>query len=218
MAMKKAEMESHAEDYQRLIALVRKLLHEKQYVRATRAALQAWEHIDGMMRYARKYEDREFATIEAIEVVLRYAPLVFDVESLDRLEALLKEKRAIEKNTEDELSTKLDAARLLMKEAHALWTHIEANGVCRQDYLRRDLGGDQEIWRNIAETWEKMGLLKRTPIAGSYELELVTRMGSVVSAKCSACGGVHEAPMGMFLEPQQCPECSTNDYFVMLSQ
>jgi uncharacterized OB-fold protein len=67
----------------------------------------------------------------------------------------------------------------------------------------------------VAEAWERMGLVRRTPAGGSYRLALSTRTGQVVSGKCPACGHVADAPKAMFFEPMTCPACSINATFVI---
>jgi hypothetical protein len=169
-----------------------------------------------MMQYARKYEGVSFESVESIDFVLRFAPLLFDFVSLDSLEELLKRQRRIERDTSDDLAQRLAEARQRMWDAHRMWTHLEQTPGARQDELGRVLGGDQNRWRGVAETWEAMALLVRTPNRGSYRLALSTRMGEVVSAKCSACGAGAEAPKAMFLEPLTCRECRSTVSFVLL--
>ena len=59
MAMKKAEMEAHAEGYR--AQLHRHVTAESRgmYRAAVDAAMEAWGHIDGMMQYERKYQENE---------------------------------------------------------------------------------------------------------------------------------------------------------------
>jgi hypothetical protein len=217
MAMTKVEMEHHQKQYQSLMADARSAEQAGLYRIAIEKALASWEHIDGMMQYERRYESKEFRSVPAIDLTLRYAPLLLDFASLDALEGLLKDCRRIEKNTSDSLVDKLAAARALMREAHRLWDHLEWNPRSRQDELRRLLGGDQEQWRGIAEAWDKMGLLRRESEGGTYRLSLSTRMGEVVLAKCPGCGNIVEAPKAMCLEDMVCPECEATTLFVILS-
>jgi len=167
-----------------------------------------------MMQYGRRYADEEYGSLESVEIVLKHAPLLFDFESLRELHDLLKSFRRIDKNTEDDLVSRLAAAEELMHTAHKLWNCIENASGIRQDQLRRTLGGDQAQWRSMAETWENMGVLKRDSIAGSYELRFSTQMESPVQAKCSSCGSTHEARKSAFLEKQDCPHCSTKTWFI----
>ena len=218
MAMKKAELEEHRSRYQALMSRARAAQREGLYREAVELALSSWDHVDGMMQYERRYEKREFASIESIDVVLRFSPALLDFPSLDKLEALLKDYRRIDKNTSESLVEKLAAARSLMWQAHGMWDHLEQHPDTRQDELRQILGGDQNQWRSLAEMWEKMGLVCRTPEGGSYRLALSTRMGKVVPGKCSSCGAVSEAPKAMFLEELACPDCHTKAMFVMLTQ
>ena len=214
--MKKAEMEHHCREYRAWMSKAQSAHQEGLYREAVEAALSSWDYIDGMMQYERRYEDREFDGIKAIDMVLKYAPLLLDFRNFDKLEALLKNQRRIEKNTSESLGDRLTQARTLMWDAHRMWDHLEQHGETRQDKLSRVLGGEQDQWRMVAETWEKMGLLQRTPEGGSYRLALSTRMGKVVSAKCPSCGAVAEAPKAMFLEDMSCPHCRAKVLFVLL--
>jgi len=216
MAMKKAEMEEHRADYQALVSKARLAEREGLFSRAVELGLSCWDHIDGMMQYERRYEQREFSSIEAIDIVLRHSPLLLDFRNLEKLEGLLKDYRRIDKNTSVSLADRLTEARALLWDAHRLWDHIERNPGARQDKLRQVLGGDQCKWRAITEKWEKMGLLVRTSEGASYRLRLSTRMGALVKAKCPSCGTIADGPKAMFLEELDCPECRENVLFVLL--
>ena len=95
---------------------------------AVELSVTALDHIDGMMRFGRKYCEVEFTSVECIDVVLRIAPLLLDCESLDRLEEVLKERRQIQKNTSEDLAKKLADARELMSNAYNLANYLERNG------------------------------------------------------------------------------------------
>jgi hypothetical protein len=215
--MTKAEMEAHFMSYNALMEQASAAVQEGLYRDAVQFALQTWEHIDGMMQYARRYEEREFETIESIELILRFAPALLDFKSLDSLEALLKNTRRITKNTTEDLPRRVEEARAVMREAHRMWDHLEQNPGFRQNELRRVLGSEQEQWRKLSEWWERMHLLRRVPEGNSYRLALSTRLGEVVAGKCPACGAISEAPKAMFLEQLCCPDCGKEDWFVILA-
>jgi hypothetical protein len=214
--MTKAEMEWHHSEYTALMNKARDSLQQGLYRHAVEFSLATWEHIDGMMQYARKYEQHEFASIESIDLILRIAPMLLDYKSLDSLETLLKDHRRITRNTSNDLTAHLTESRQLMRDAHRMWDHLERNPESRQDDLRKLLPGDQTRWHSLAEHWETMGLLRRTPEGNSYRISLSTRLGEVVRGKCSSCGNVSEAPKAMFLEPLSCPDCHAVVLFVLL--
>ncbi len=215
--MKKADMEFHRAQYQGLMVEARAAEREGRYRLALEQAVSAWEHIDGMMQYERKYDDAEFQSVAAIEMSLRYAPFLLDFKTLDNLDSLLKDCRRIERNTSEALKDKLGQARARMWENHQLWDYLEKNPGTRQDHLRRILGGDQDQWRSTVERWERMCLLRRIPDGESYRLALATRMDEVILTKCPSCGEVVEGPKAMFLEDIVCPECETSVVFVILT-
>lgn len=215
MAMKKAEMESHWTAYHSILDQARAAKNGGFCVKAVKDARECWPHIDGMLRYGKRYQKVEFDSIEAIDIVLDYAPLLFDIESLDAVESLMASHRRFERQTVHSIADHTAEARTLMWQAHRVWDHLERHGQVREDELRGIVGDGR--WRAIAGTWERMGVLSRNNDGETSCLELSTRMGQVVSAKCPSCGGVAEAPKAMFLEEMQCPQCHAGGLFVLLS-
>lgn len=216
MAMKKADMEWHHAEYARLMGLARAAQRQGLHRDAVSFALATWDHIDGMMQFARKYEERAFTSVESLDLVLKWTPPLLDFESLNSLESLLERQRRIERDTTDDMGARLEQAKLNMSDAHRLWGYIENHPQCRQDSLASVLGGDQRRWRAIAEAWDELGLITRTADRASYLLSLGLRLGQVVWAKCSACGHKAEAPKAMFLEDVQCHRCRQKRSFVIL--
>lgn len=215
--MKKAELEAHRKKYTSLMRKANTAKNKGLYHNAIELALSSWDYIDGMMQYDRRYEDAEFSSIKAIDLVLRYAPLLLDFESLDKLEALLKGFKRIEKNTSDVMADKLAEAHRLMWDAHRLWGYLADHPEAMQSGLRKEIGGDQDQWRWIAEQWGEMGLVHRIPEANSFRLALATRMGEIVAGKCSSCGDVVEAPKAMLLAKLPCSACEATVPFVIFS-
>ena len=211
-------MENHRAQYNDLMGDVRSSEQKGDYFEAVRLALSSWKHVDGMMQYERRYQDREFSSIEAVDVILKHAPLLFDFQALDEVESLLKTQRRIERNTSDDLADRLARARMLMWDAHRMWDHLERHSKANQRELRRALGSDQHRWRSLAETWEEMGLISRKPEAGSHRLSLSTRMSEVILGKCSSCGVVVQAAKSKFLAERTCPKCITRVLFVILAR
>jgi hypothetical protein len=76
MVMAKAELESHSAMYQTLIDEAQSAEHSGFIRNAIKFAAMAWEHIDGMTRYKAKYENNEINQVLAIDLVLKYAPVI----------------------------------------------------------------------------------------------------------------------------------------------
>ena len=154
--------------------------------------------------------------LTASRLVLRYAPLIFDSDSLDQLASLLKSQRRIDKNSAVDIASDLEASVSTMWDAHRLWSHLECEHEVRQDELRRKFGGDQDKWRWIAETWERMGLLCRVPEGGSYRLSLVSRLETRVRGKCASCGVTGQADKFHLFQEIQCPKCKASGFWVIM--
>jgi hypothetical protein len=218
MAKNKAELQSDAELYRRAVSAMRKAHNEGHVFEAIEIAVNACDYVDGMMQFERRFEERsERKDVETIHYVLQYAPLVFDPASLDKLTEILKSQKRIDKNTTADFAEELKQAFELMWDAHRLWTLLEQADEVPQDKLRVSLGGDQERWRCMAESWDRMGLIRRIPECGSYRISLTTRITAEVRGKCRECGATGKAAMGRFLEDITCPRCKKTSTFVILA-
>ncbi|MBI3270363.1 MAG: hypothetical protein HYZ53_15245 [Planctomycetes bacterium] len=214
----KAELETHKTEYYSRMKAALAAREVGRYREAIEWSMDSWAFVDGMMQYESKYEEREFRSVEAIDLVLKYAPPFLHLASLETLGTLLKKQKRIDKLASDDLDARLATARQKLWEAHRLWTHVEQNPNTRQDELRQRLGGDQDEWRAMAESWDHFGILLRTPEGGSYRLQLRTRMDSLVPAKCPRCGLVAKGAKGRLLLHQTCPKCHSKVQFVFLPQ
>lgn len=218
IAMTKTEMEHHRNAYYEHVANAKAALKQKLFHHAMRFAACSWEHIDGMMQYERKYEGRDSLNQEGIDLVLHYAPLIFDADSLDNLESRLKGQKRIAKHADTNFEHGLARARAVMWDAHRLWNQIELRSEVRQDNLRTEFGGDQHQWRALAEAWQEIGLIVRVPDGGSYRLSFNTNMSEATTARCPTCGAVAKAPKAKFLEKRHCPKCGVVVSFVLLAR
>jgi len=217
MAKTKAELQSDATQYREALSAMRQAHRESRFLDAINIAMHACDYVDGMMQFERRFEERsERRSVETIDYVLQYAPLVFDRTNLEALGVILKSQKRIDKNTTADLAENLKRANELMWDAHRLWTVLEQAADTPQDKLRANLGGDQDSWRGIAESWDRMGLIERTPVRGSYRISLVTRITTEIRGKCPACGATGKAAMGRFLEEITCPKCKATSVFVIL--
>jgi hypothetical protein len=190
---------------------------EDDVIKAIKIAVDACEYIDGMMQFEKRFEKREERrSVETIDYVFKYAPLVFDRRSLERVATLLKAQKRIDKIATDDLAKDLAQANELMWSAHRLWTVLRKIPGVRQDELRTRLGGAQEHWRWIAESWAELNMIQRMPHRGSYRLSATTDLATHARGKCSSCGATGKASMGTFLVPIDCPRCKTKAEFVML--
>jgi hypothetical protein len=217
MAKTKTELEQHREEYYAKVAAARAAQQEGDFRKAIEFAVLSWPYVDGMMQYERKYEERTFDSIEAIDIFLTYAPLVFDFVNLEVLAALLKTQRRIEKNTSGDLSDALAKARESIRDAHQLWNHWEGKGELCQDEADQNAGVDADRWQWIADHWEKMGLIRLTRDGGKVQIEFCTRMDEPTAAKCPSCGVVGKAPKSKLLDDVNCPKCRARVQFVILA-
>jgi hypothetical protein len=214
MAMKKAELETHDAEYRDRLSKAKHAESAGQYNEALKAAVSAWEHVDGMMQFQSKYEEEKVDSVAAIDLVLKYAPLLLDFRKLDALEQFLSICRRIEKNTTAGPREKLSEARSKMWDNHRLWSYLEKHPDAPQDQLHKAMGQTND-WQSSIEAWVTMGVLRKAQEGPCYRL--TTSMEARVPAKCSACGKSAEGPKGLLLTSVTCPKCRSKTTFVLLS-
>ena len=153
MPMKKAEMEAHNLQYDDYMAVAQSAEEHGLFKGAVKAAISAWDFIDGMMQYRAKYADAKFSSIPAIDLVLKYAPLLLDSKSLDRLEQLLRERSAhVPRNTSEDVAEELKAARGQDVGKSPIARISAANSRARTGGVTQDIRvSAQDHWRSVAE-------------------------------------------------------------------
>jgi len=215
--MKKAELEQHDNAYQALMYQANTALRSNQYREAIELAVSAWDHIDGMLQFHRKFADKEVAGLQTIDIVLHYAPLLMDFEILDRVETLLHGHKRLTKSTGIDWGSQLRTARATMWECHQLWTYLEEHGTIDESSPEFRKHAD-EHWPRIAEGWIEMELLARDRSGNKSLLFLVTDLSHVVLAKCPSCAAVVKGRKSGCLEEHHCPKCHQKHVFVMLAK
>ncbi len=216
MAKSKADLQKDRDNYYQHLTESRAAHAAGDCLRSLDCAARCLDYIDGMMRYERKYEDKEFLSIEAIDVILNEAPFFLHYQLLDRVEEILESKRLIEKHTSADLDQLLSEARQVMQNAYRLWDHVERNPGVRQDLLEETLGWTQDAWQRLSLRWSELELLERTPEGETYRLHIRDPFRESTLAKCPTCGVVAKATKHVFLQERTCPKCKRQVLFVLV--
>lgn len=212
MAMKKAELESHRDSYYAILSKAQDAQKVGDYHAVIRHARAALAFVDAMMQFERRYNDTEFVSVDAVDLVLEYAPLLFVGDALSELEALLKKSRRIDKNTDDSLMSRVSEAKKRMWEAYDVWESLEQVSVSEAK-ASPDNAEVSPNYNRIAAEWVRIGVVCNE----SGTLKLTTRMNQRVLSKCPACGVVARAAKAKFLREQSCPRCRATGNFVILA-
>jgi len=210
MAKTKAELQADWTTHHAYLAKAHELMAAKRFDEAIDLAIASFDYLDGMMSYAKKYEDTVFETVPAIDFVLANAPLRFRYDSLNRLEEVLRAQRGIQRKASQDLSRAISIARNRMQDARALWALIDATANTAQRKTSSTAAAE------ILVDWHRMGLVRRSPDVGGIGYCLTTQMGETALAKCFNCGVVAKAPKIRLLSSLNCPKCHTDAGFVIL--
>lgn len=211
MAMKKADMAKHRDDYLAKVSGAQIAESEGRLIDAISLAVDAWDDIEGMMKFRRKYENVEVERIDAIDLVLRIAPALLHFQSINQLESIIRIRRTIPKQMSVDLDAALADAKARLAAAHLLWNLLENRG--------GDGPSDSEkhLCKSILEQWRHIGLIRTATVDGAARVSFATRMDDVVRAKCPSCGAIGRAAKIKFLEEHTCPKCRNRVVFVLLS-
>lgn len=217
MGRRKEELQFEKAEYYALLARAKEAEAAGDFPKAVEWAVQSWQYVPGMMQYERKYENREFKSVDTIDVVLEHAPWLFDMGSLNELERLLRSKRQIDRDASDDLAARLREAQGLCRDAVVLWNAIESHPGITIAELGELLGGSAAGRLRVIEAWIRLGALCESREGGARRLSLVTRMDEVVAGKCSECGVSVKGPKRALLPPRTCPKCKRMSSFAIVA-
>jgi hypothetical protein len=171
-----------------------------------------------MMQYERRYEEKEFQSVEGIDIVLTFAPILLRFDALDELATLLQSERGIDRKASDDLANRLCESRVLLARIRDIFDFLEKQTRFAEDALRANVAWEDRQWWLIVSTWTNMGLIERTREDGRYWLSLVAPTHEVARGKCPTCGATARAEKARFLEAATCPKCRSTVTFVILAQ
>jgi hypothetical protein len=215
MAKTKAELEADVANYFAQMQAANAAIGNGDIAGAVVFAVSSLPFVDGMMRYQRKYHNVEFASVDAIDVVLANAPVLLDAESLEQINSLLNASRSIEKNTSVNLGERLAAARTMLRDAYAIWELFDQeSGVLDSNAWMR-VPCEMERWSVIVNAWTSFGLLRQ--VDNGARFQWATSMDAIVQAKCPLCGVLVKAPKHRLLDEAGCPSCRAKAWFVLVS-
>jgi len=214
----KSELEYHDQQYARLLDEAHDSLRVGDVFDAISSAVAAWDHVDGMMSYRRKYEKEEFRSVDCFDLVLSIAPLVFESAALEEAASILKSKKSVERHTSDDMGDRLSDAWELLRRAHRLWGHVAGRDWTGQAQLRSELGGSQEEWRRILDRWVDMGIVERRGEGLGIQIRLATDPDRSVKGVCHSCGGKVQAKRHDLLQPAACPRCGKVSEFTVTGE
>lgn len=215
---KKADLEA---DYQRYASLNQKSREAKRkgdFRAALECAVAALPHVSGMIQFTTRFEGHDDPdSVEAIDTILSLSPTVFRHHDLDEVDTLLKQKRLVERRTNENISQRICDARKDMRLAHKLYTLFERESDVTLDEIGAACDPSEASWNRIVDLWTKMGILQAASSDNSRRLRLTTRMGGITPAKCPLCGVMTDAPKAMLLESFTCPSCERIACFVIMA-
>src|SRR5690606_15624210 len=133
--------------------------------------------------------------------------LLFELDCLEKLEALIKSTRRIEKSTVKNITDEIEDAKCRLWDAYHLWERLDRSGeVSSSDFGRRTNS------QKVLTMWNQMGFVVDKGDSRAYTFE--TRMDARIRGKCSNCGAVGTGSKEKLLQKIKCPRCSQDVYFV----
>lgn len=212
------EKEQHWLEYTSAIAEAQQAERQHHYARVVELAAKSWPHIEGMLQHTRCEASSAGVELDGILLVLFYAPLVFDVEALNRLEEWLNADRRVVKVSSTDPVEGLAQARATLRSAHALWDHLERHGQCDFASIEERFSSDGFDWQQAVATWRSMEIVRCTTNNGAAFVRLGAWADERITAKCPSCGTVAPLARTVVLNETPCPRCSCPGVFVMVSK
>lgn len=215
--MNKAEMEEHWRRYLSLVEQAQSAEKQRSFVRVIELARASWDHIDGMLRHQRNNPAFGVRNLDGIELVLRYAPLVFDEGMLNQAEEFLKSKRRVAKESPVDLVAAIESARERLWLAYAIWDQLEREERCSLSALEtrhRDCRSDLRLTLLV---WESLNIVRRWHSGDTDWIGFCSWALGTTAAKCPGCGVVARHARRAIHEETMCHSCRHRGRFVRVA-
>jgi hypothetical protein len=215
--MAKADLQAAQMLYDEIMATARVDEAEGQYEKAISTAMRAWAYVEEMMKYERRWEQREFKSVSCIDTVIRLAPSLLHTRALAELRSLLSTRKSIDKHATDDLAERCETAHNELTSVYQLLDYLEQHRAAPLEEIVRSLGGSPKNWRSLTDQLVCMGLLTHVEReGGSPRLRLTTTMDGPVRSKCPECGLVVVGRREQFWRPHRCTTCGKTTSFVIV--
>jgi len=214
----KAELESASRHYHHYLVAAKTAIQAGNIFAAIQNSVASLSSIDGMMQFERKSNQREFNSIETIELILTYSPVIFDSESLDRLADVLKSQKRIDKNASADIAKNLKTARQQLNNSYQLWLHLLQFPNHTIEAAMENVGAPKEWLTWLVQYWEMQGYARRIELTGKTHVQVMLPQDEIVSAKCPGCGVVGNGKKWQFWNTNTCPKCKHQVVFVMIKK
>jgi hypothetical protein len=213
----KAALEIAAERYSQLHEAAAQLAEKRDFLGAVNCASESLHLIPPMMQFERKYNSREFDSVETIDLILTFAPPLFLIDALDKVGEVLGEFRAIERNTDADMASKLSHARSVMQMARGLWTLAERKEAFTSDDAWEQFGGNDEVAMSVVQVWTDVRAIIPTATTPPLQWRLVSPFHDNCRCKCPSCGATGKGLLQFAMQETICPGCKNGVTFVILS-
>jgi hypothetical protein len=207
MAKTKAELQNDQAEYDRLHAAALAAVGRVDFDAALDHCIDSLKHVDGMMQFEKRWEKRQFHSVETIDLLLRYAPILQRRDCLDALTTILAADRRIDRLATADLAALLLEADLRFRRVSQLIDFVGEFGNAAREMLAARYGGPPEEWAALSETLEQVHYLTTVHTGDRLELQRRTDISRDASGQCRNCGTVARAPLEDLLGGCVCQSC-----------
>jgi hypothetical protein len=207
MAKTKTELQQDQADYDRLHAAAHDAVARADFDAALDHCIESLKHVAGMMQFEKRWENRQFRSVETIDLLLRYAPVLQRRDCLDALATVLDTDRRIDRLASADLASLLVEAESRIRRVSQLIDLFSDLGQVEPQTLAARYGGADEEWRALAATLEHVNYLTKVQTGDRVELRRRTNLARPVAGKCRHCGTIALASFGELLDCLVCRSC-----------
>ncbi len=216
IAVKKAELEAQYDAYRASGQRVDDLLGSRDVIGAIGEAIKAIDYAVGAIKFAKRDGADESLELFPCDVVCKYAPAVFEHESIERVHAFAKSTRQLgERRTA--VIEQVEHAMQLEELALLMWRKLETHGTMPAAGVAE--GSEMKFHSpEVLDVWIWLGIADVAASGGQKVVNLHTSLEAVVEGMCAHCGATCKAKKEIFWRLAKCPGCKTSVLFHLCPQ
>jgi hypothetical protein len=208
-----AEMEAQHDQLAALDGRIKSMVSNREFPAVFGVCENSFPLIVPAIKYRRKRDIQpEIPRLLPLTVLSTYAPLLFEHARVESLLDFVKATRLLSQQENGYLQL-AEGAVCREEVARAIWNHLE----CQPDATQRDicaaLSVPSEVVREVAETWEQLGVVERVRVANTYALRLRTGLDVEMEGICPACGVHGKGRKEVFFKRSTCRRCGSEGFY-----
>lgn len=212
---KKSELEDSASAYAGFLLKVNSDVIRGDHPQIISTVIGSLPHVVGMLQFEKKYQGRQFASVEIIDLGITSAVCQLDSSFFKSLEAFLTEQKLLSKLLTADPWEGFALGTSQLATACQAWGYLDSHSPCAIQELYHICNDQTKLVDWLVYSWEQNYLVARHIANDTQFVSTFLHPDEKVTGQCPYCGASGSGKRHLFWTETNCPRCNTPVCFVV---